>query len=708
MKRQALLVVSLCWSVLALATHILGGEMYYDKLAGDEYRITLKLYRDCGPGNVNGTGFDAEAQLAVYNGLGLLQSTHFVPLPVGGEQPVPVDLNNPCLAVPGTICATWALYTTVLELPPNPTGYVISYQRCCRTPSMTNLPTGLLQGLTCTVQIPPSGVTLVNSSPRFQEYPPVVLCIGQDMVFDHSATDPDGDQLVYDLYTPFAGGTPDFPQPMAGPPPYAPIVWGNGYSGAVPMDGAPGVAVDPSTGAFTVHPTVIGSFTVGVRVREFRNGVQLSESIRDVRMDVVACEANIVSSIQDQQEFCSGMTVFLENESVNGQTYHWDFGDASLLGDTSALAEPQWTYADTGTYAIQLIANPGWPCADTSWSSFEVHMPLNPHFERPAIRCTDEAALLHATGSFTAAASIVWDFGDQSVPVTATGVDVAAAYITTGVHAVRLTVQDFGCEESYTDSVVVYPRPTLSATSDEAGCVNVPFDFSAVAEAWTALRYSWDLGDGTGSAQPTLIHAYAQPGTYDVRVTVNTDEGCIDEKTLLLVDQVEVYPEPVAEFNVTPEEVSLLDPVVRIKDYAQQAVAWEYLIDGALVQEPSFTYEFDDAGTFVITQRVTSGTNCTNEVSHTVNVIDHLFYAPTAFTPDGDGINDVFLPSVRGARLYELVIMDRWGTERFRTTSTKEGWSGDGLPQGVYNYQVHIAEYGAFRKAYQGHVTLLR
>lgn len=707
MARHLLLLFVLCWSVLAHATHILGGEMYYDKLAGDEYRVTLKLYRDCGPGNVNGTGFDAEVQMVVYSGAGLFQFSRFVPLPIGGEQPVEVDLGNPCLAVPAEICATWAEYTTVIDLPANPTGYVISYQRCCRTPSMTNLPTGLLQGLTCTVQIPAAAVG-ANSSPRFEEYPPVVLCIGQDMSFDHSAFDPDGDELVYDLFTPFAGGNAGDPSPMAGPPPYSPITWGNGYSGAVPMDGAPGVSIDPVTGLFSVHPTLVGSFTVGVRVREFRNGVQLSESIRDVRMDVVVCQANIVSSIQDQVEFCSGMTVVLVNESLNGQSYHWDFGEPGTNADTSDLAEPEWTYGDTGVYDIQLVANPGWPCADTSWSSFQVHMPLAPHFERPTIRCINEPALLHATGSFTATASVVWDLGDQSAPVTAAGVDVAASFINAGIHAVRLTVQDLGCEETFTDSVVVFPRPALAATSDQAGCVDVPFQFTAEGTAWTPLHYTWTFGDGTTATGQELTHAYAEPGIYDVSVTARTEEGCIDQRTVVMPDQVEIYPEPVAGFTVTPDEVSLLEPMVTIQDYAQLAVAWEYFIDGEVIDDPSFTYEFDDAGSFVITQRVTSGTNCTHEVSHTVNVTDHLFYAPTAFTPDGDGLNDVFIPSVRGARNYELVILDRWGAERFRTTDPKEGWDGDGLPQGVYNFQVRIAEYGAYSKEYKGQFTLLR
>ena len=50
------------------ATHIVGGEVYYEKLAGNTYLVTLKVYRDCGPTNTLGTGFDQNAQLGIYRG----------------------------------------------------------------------------------------------------------------------------------------------------------------------------------------------------------------------------------------------------------------------------------------------------------------------------------------------------------------------------------------------------------------------------------------------------------------------------------------------------------------------------------------------------------------------------------------------------------------------------------------------------------------
>jgi hypothetical protein len=72
-------------STQVMATHIIGGNMYYDHLGGNQYRVTLVLYRDCGPDNANNTGFDAAAQLAVYNAAG--QQVTSTDVAYSGEDP---------------------------------------------------------------------------------------------------------------------------------------------------------------------------------------------------------------------------------------------------------------------------------------------------------------------------------------------------------------------------------------------------------------------------------------------------------------------------------------------------------------------------------------------------------------------------------------------------------------------------------------------
>ncbi|MCB0763659.1 MAG: PKD domain-containing protein [Flavobacteriales bacterium] len=698
------LLAALC-ALWAGATHIVGGEMYYDHLGGNNYRIILNFYRDCGPDNTNGAVFDATVTLGVFNAAGVLVQSVTASDP--GEVNVPVVLNDPCLAVPPQVCLATTQYIANVTLPPIAGGYDISYSRCCRTPSMINVANPNTQGLTCTVHIP-GPPDAVNSSPRFTEYPPGALCLGQDVAFDHSATDPDGDQLTYELCAPFQGGDNFDPQPAPFPPPYTPIVWAAGYSTNFPMDGAPGIAIDPVTGEVTVHPTLQGSFTVGIMVKEFRNGVLLSEVRRDFKFVVVVCDIDITSTIGAQVDRCTGLTATFQNESINGQFWHWDFGDPSVTNDTSNVIEPTWTYADTGVYTVTLIANPGWPCADTMSMLYEAYLPLDPGFERPPIRCPGEPAAFTATGNFTPAGTVNWDMGVAGSPQAASGTSATASFSAVGAHPVLLTLSDHGCTDSYQDSVVVFPFPEVDFLSDRQACEGTPFQFTDNSVAWTTLQHDWDFGDGQGSSEQDPVHIYDNAGTYTVSLTIATDSGCIAERTMTVPGQVVVDPIPVAAFSALPNTVSVFTPHIEVVDYSQDAALWSYSIENNVIDEPDFDYSFDEAGRFTIIQTVTSEHGCVDTTSRVVYVTDHIFYAPNAFSPNGDGNNDTWAPVVRGARIFELVVFDRWGVERFRTTDPRAEWNGDGLEPGVFSYVARIAEHGSFRKEYVGHITLLR
>ena len=871
MRHLFLTTLVLLYAGTSWATHIIGGEMYYDHLGGNQYRVTLVLFRDCGPDNVNGTGFDAAASIAVYNSAGTLVSSQSVSVMM--ETTVPVVLNDPCLSAPPTMCVSTTRYVQIFTLPPIPGGYAISYQRCCRTPAMANLQGQ--QGLTCTVHIP-GPPDAVNSSPRFIDYPPIALCMGQDMTFDHSATDPDGDQLVYGLCDPLQGADAINPAPMASPPPYQPVNWAPGYSAALPLNSTPPLNIDPVTGILTVHPTMLGSFTVGVCVTEMRNGVVLGVSRRDFLFKVVICDAFVLAVIADQgpAQACSGLTQQFGNQSVNGQTWSWDFGEPGTTADVSTLQSPSWTYSAPGTYDVTLIANPGLSCSDTtivtynvnlpldpvftppavlcgaqevtltasgnfdasavidwdlgpgavpsndvgaevtalfaangaqpvtvtvsaygctddftanvtvddqpvaaigpqlsfcesltqdfvnesvdatgydwffgdpstsadhstvtspSWNYgvpgnhtviliatngavcadtaslvFDVHEPPSPFFVRPAIRCPGELAVLHAWGASTSSPIIQWDLGVAGSPATGSGVEIASVFAQVGVHPVTITMTEFGCTASYTDSVVVYPRPIAHFTSDMKACVGQSFAFANQSTAWTPMTMHWDLGDGTTSTDSALVHVYDRPGVYTVSLTVSTATGCVTSERLTRPGWIEVFQSPIAAFTALPGEVSLLNPHITVQDHASLASEWRYSIAGQEVGDPSFTFDFEEGGQYIITQHVTSEHGCTDSTDRLVLVSDHIFYAPSAFTPDGDDLNDKWLPVVRGARAYELRIFDRWGHERFRTTDPYEGWSGDGLPQSTFVFLVKIQEWGSKSKEYAGHFFLLR
>ncbi len=707
-----------CFLVFALstrATHLIGGELFYTSLGNDDYEVTLKMYRDCGPGNTNQTGFDATAEIAAYDVNDVFVTSTFFTL--GIVDPVPVTLNNPCLTPPSTICVEEASYTGTMHLPSGTGGYNLSYQRCCRSPVVINLVT--LQGLTCTVHVPDPSVSGTNSSPHFTQYPPIALCVGQPMSFGNAATDPDGDVLLYDLCAPYAGADQfnPLPSPPLGPP-FTTVVWANSYSVANMIDASPALAIDANSGQVTLTPNLIGSFAIAIRVKEFRNGVELSEVIRDFRFDVVPCVADIVSTITEQTELvnnnfphtgvCDGLTVDMHNASSGANFYHWDFGVEGTLGDTSAEVAPSFTFPEAGIYTITLVANPGWPCADTSVSTFAVAPPVTVQFTPPPITCIDEQPVtLVAIGDFTPAAALHWDLGDGTAP-DASSHTTHPTFPTLGTHVVHVTATENNCSADYTDSVVVFPRPVPLFSVDTAGCAPLDAQFSNMSTAWTPMTSHWTFGDDATSDDAQPMHTYVDQGYFTVSLTVGTDSGCIATKTLTRADLVEVWPQPIARFAVDPPVASLMDPTITVHDLSISAYHWDFTVEDMHYDTTSFTHTFDEAGWYTVRLTATSGLGCSDTASQVVFVGGEFFFAPNAFTPDGDDVNEVWLPSVRGARLYQLTVYDRWGQVRFSTTDPTQGWDGAECPTGVYVYKAWISEWGPLEKEFEGSVTLLR
>ncbi|MEO5585060.1 MAG: PKD domain-containing protein [Flavobacteriales bacterium] len=707
--RTTLLTIFLICSLHGFATHILGGEMYYTYIGNDNYQVTLRLYRDCGPSNTNNTALDAQAAIGVFNSSGVLVNTVHFNLPA--ETTLPVVVSNPCLTAPPSICTKQGIYTGVINLPSGTGGYTLAYQRCCRSPVVINLSNNpSSQGMTCTVQVPDANVTGPNSSPAFENDPPMVLCLDQTMTIEQLALDPDGDSLVYAMCAPLQGGDNTInimPDPPAAPP-YQSVVWAPGYSTLNQLNSNPPVIFGSSDGLLTLHPSTLGNFAVSLSVTEYRNGVAISQVIRDFRFLVVNCAQTIVSSFQDQQGSCDGLAVQMTNQSTGSNFYHWDFGVPNTAGDTSIATNPAFTYPAPGSYTVMLIANPGWPCADTSYSTYNVHDPVAIQFTAPPTLCTDQLPVqLTAFGNFTSSANLQWDFGtgvspDPNIASTTVG------FSTLGSHAVTVSVNDGGCTDSFTDTIRVFPLPVVLFTSDTNGCAPFKPAFTNSSTAWTPLKFNWQFGDGGNSMDSLPDHIYTTPGVYGVTLSVSTDSGCVATRTLTLPGLVSVWPQPIARATAIPSVTSVMAPEVAFSDYSIDAQQWDFMVEGIHYDTTNFTHTFSDAGWYTAYLTVTSGVGCTDTTSMRIFIGDHLFFAPSAFSPNGDGMNEVWTPSVIGAREYQLDIFDRWGHSVFSTTDPSKGWDGKDAMPGMYSYKAWLTEYGPLEKEYNGSFVLIR
>jgi len=288
-----LTVTILLGSFSARATHIVGGEIYYDSLGNNKYKVTFEIYRDC-----SGSDFDQPLNYTVFYANGTIWSQFQIDSLTRSILPVVYD--DPCVTPPDDICIERAIYIDTIILPFDIEGYYISYQRCCWANNMENIIDPGNNGITLTVFVPGAALVDVhNQAARFVNYPPLVLCSNNTLSFDHSAFDPDGDQLVYSLVAPFLGGSSAnvTPNPET-PAPYTPVNWQPGFSATQPFGTGSSVTIDPATGMMDFTPNLIGNYVAGVQVDEYRNGILINSKIRTFGYRVVGCQVEIPLEVQ--------------------------------------------------------------------------------------------------------------------------------------------------------------------------------------------------------------------------------------------------------------------------------------------------------------------------------------------------------------------------------------------------------------------------
>lgn len=522
------------------ASHIVGGDIYYDYLGNNNYRFYISVYRDC---NSTGAQFDSPLQLAVYSGINLVQN---VAVPFPGSQNLPVVFNNPCVTPPNNICIEKAEYEVVINLPPINGGYTISYQRCCRGPNITNLQNPDDTGFTLTCRIPGLDTgNWQNSSPRFTNYPPLLLCNNDDLVFDHSATDPDGDQLVYSLVTPNSGASSFNPAPNPAPPPaYPPVLWAGGFTAQNPLGPGATINIDQNTGLLTADPQMLGLFVVGVRVQELRNGVVINETVRDFLFRVFNCQLQLEALVPTQEQFpgfvnfCQGLTVQFANNSYGGTNYEWDFGVPGTNTDISTQYNPTFTYPAPGNYTATLVVNPGWPCTDTSYVDIYVNNEIQTSFTSNDSLCIFGNSFdFVATSTGPASTQYNWSFGQQANIQSTTGQTVnGVEFSATGFIPVTLTAVDGLCEAEYIDSIYIFPEPIANMTlPDNIECEGLTIEF--FDNSVNANNYEWDFGGTGSSTDQSPSHTFPAPGTYDITLISGSTTTCKDT----VVETISLY-----------------------------------------------------------------------------------------------------------------------------------------------------------------------
>jgi len=269
--------------------------------------------------------------------------------------------------------------------------------------------------------------------------------------------------------------------------------------------------------------------------------------------------------------------------------------------------------------------------------------------------------------------------------------------------------------------IEVYPIPQIDFALDTtAGCE--PLRLNLYNNS--TQQYDCWINYGTGEliqACGTAELEYTTAGKYDITVNVTSKEGCENGKTI--ENMVTVYPKPLASFTMSPQPTTVLLTELEFTDLSEGKVIsrnWNFGSFGSSEElNPRFEFPDDDSASYPVRLKVITDKGCIDDTIRQVIIgQEYVMYVPTAFTPNGDNLNDLFLPASTGVNAddFTFMIFDRWGKKIFESKEKTHGWdgtnidSGEPAPAGIYVWKLVVGDYSLEkeRHEYMGNLMLMR
>lgn len=433
----------------------------------------------------------------------------------------------------------------------------------------------------------------------------------------------------------------------------------------------------------------------------------LNGCVDSVTVPVTVITSPVVSIGAVPASGCMPLDVQFTNATTNAVFYSWDFGD----GNSSGLQTPSHTYASDGIFLVEVIAENLSGCSDTGYTQVNVHPVPDAAFTfSPGQSCTSPVDVQFDNNS-NGAIGFQWDLGNGQT--TALN-DPVGTYPAPGTYTIELiATNQYGCTDTATADFTVHPTPVADYTVEpNPACATYPVQF--IDQSLNNSIWEWSFGDGGTSMAEDPVHTYMQPGLYDITLIVEGAGGCTD--TLLVEDGMVVNPTPIAEFGW--DTLLTLDNALQFNNLSLGSVQWwwDFGDDETSTEfEPVHLFPAD-GGPFVVCLVAENALQCPDTICKVINVPGDLgAYVPNAFTPDGDGLNDGFRPTMVGFDTdrwnYRFMIFDRWGQLFFDTNDRSAEWNGtfggQQSPVDVYVWKVFMSTVGDERN-WTGHVTLVR
>lgn len=421
-----------------------------------------------------------------------------------------------------------------------------------------------------------------------------------------------------------------------------------------------------------------------------------------VREDVVDIDFDIIINY-----LCDGGdSIQIVNNSEPG-TYAWNFGEGVQVPDTNT--HPTHYYAEQGEYTVKLIMTNENGCTDSLSKIVDTRRESKVFFvpSKDSL-CENEYAWIEFDNQSENIGGFHWDFGDGN---TSSSTNPSNIFYFPGEYEVTLTgIDPYGCLSSHSHMIFIDSLPELSLSlSEKQICGGEELRLN-VEGTTSTLDLTWDFGDGTIWTDTATVsgyasHSYESNGTKVIKVTSKPLVCPVEE----LVDTIIVSEIPLVKLAedttlcLDGEGIELKNLLNNTYPGAEYKWSTGEETQSIIAKQPGlYTLEIDNFG-------------CIGSESVQINK-DCYINIPNAFSPNGDGENDYFLPRdllSKGAVAFEMEIFNRWGQKVFETQEVNgRGWDGKyndmEQPMGVYVYKISITYKNGRTEDYTGNVTLLR
>lgn len=450
-------------------------------------------------------------------------------------------------------------------------------------------------------------------------------------------------------------------------------LWENGDPGAT--------RVVNSAGTYWVHYTAV----VNQCVEEFTDTFK----VLDMPPELYTSTTYI--------DVCRDDSVVLQAADMTGTDYTWSNGSTGPVRTVNGSGQYWVSYHEPGN-ECRLYAD-----------SFTVQYPGAPYnisFDVDSFLCQDIAvALVNTSGSYFN--RYTWYFGDAD---SSTLKDPVHTYQVPGSYEIMLVAsKDNHCADTVYKTVTVDERilPQLLASPAHICTGETIFFRHLLPETVTLNELQWLWGDGSElvTNDSMVRHAYDRAGAMPVSLHA-TFRAC---PAVFLSDTVHVYALPLVDLGA--DTTLCLDGAAMVM--RNQAINTEPCVYAWNTGASLESIEIKHPGMYSLTLTTSHGCSSTETVTVRKDCYADI---PNAFTPNGDQVNDYFLPRQllsRGVNRFDMQIFNRWGQVIFETNRTDgRGWdgrfNGKEQPEGVYIYRIAISFKNGRQEQYQGNVTLIR